>query len=60
MHSSSKQAPVTQINGAKAWAYGKKQRSFRKELAGTGEGLDVGVRKRKYEEEPPFLLWRFE
>lgn len=59
MHSSSKQAPITQINSAKAWVYGKSQRSFRKELAGISEELDVGVRKRRYEE-PPFLLWQFE
>lgn len=29
-------------------------------LAGIGEGLDVGVMKRKSEEDPPFLLWQFE
>lgn len=41
----------------KGMAYGKSLRSFGKELADIGEESDVGVRKRKCEEEPPFLLY---
>lgn len=44
--------------GAKMWPHGKKLRSFRRKPADIGEGLDVGVRKRKCEESPPpFLPW---